>query len=402
MADLTAQDTQLFDQVAPRYMIIVEGKELGSDITDRISSLEVDLDIDQSDEISVVVDDHDRAMSESKALAEGNLIHVYMGYGMDLHHMSTGQITSWLPDYPRDSLPTLQVKALDILHKSMDTAKHNGGFRKQKDSEIAKHIMTDHMKLQADTDLTEGIRARLQKKGVSDYAFVKRLALLNNYYFWVDYDVDKERWTGHWREKGKVHSDQEVMYSFIYNNDLAVSLLEFKPEFNSRGQTTEVEVVSYDKKTKKTIKQVVKEEKKGPDTKFTDVEPIEDEIVSGASVVFTAFGQRMEVISSKPFKSSKMAQKWAERYLKSRSDNFLTGDGVVVGTPDLRPRQIHYLGGMGARFNGQWELTHTRHAMGPDMAYETTIKARKIHDPSNPNSGVADVPLVARLATARL
>lgn len=397
-------------KIAPRFEILIDSTiqeigdfQVGTDITSRILNLEVDFDIDATTEILVTADDRDNFFSEKKVFAEGNLIHVYMGYDLELEHVASCEVVAWEPSYPRDGIQTLRIRAHDILHRFMDRAEHPGGVhRNSKDSDIAKHLIEDHMKLESEIDLTEVIHNRVQKKGVSDYHHLKRLALINNYYLWADYDIKKHIWSIYWKDKEKVREKQEEKYSFYWNNNSAVSLLDFNANFHTREQISGVEVVNIDTNLKKPIKSIVKEEKKGQDVKFVDDEPIENEIKSGSSIVFTAFEQRFEVITNKKFKNKKAAQIWVEKYLKNRNEEFLTGSGTVIGTPSLRPRQVHWLGGLGARLSGEWELTHVRHMMGSNRSYETEFTARKLFDPSNPKSGVAKVPVVERFISKTL
>lgn len=418
-------------QIAPNYALIVGDTDIQADITDRIESVEVDFDIDKATEITLVCDDSDRAISGYKIFGEGNIVHVYMGYGSDLDYVATGEVIRWVPQFPRSSAPTVTIKAYDASHKHMDRQGHRGGssIKNVRDSDVATHKIGTHMSFKTDVDQSDGTHTRWQKKGVSDYHFVKRLALINGFYYWVDYDPHNEVWVGHWRDKKKLRMEQEKMYSFIYNNNVAVSLLEFGIETTLRGQSTEVEVVGWNEKLKQPISAIVKEEesyelphkpgrgagerweveqkkthpglkrilkKKIPANIFTDMDPTETGIPKATAMVFTAFGQRLEVVSHKPFASKKAAQAWAERYMRARQENFVIGDGVIVGTPDLRPRQIHLLGGLGSKYDGQWEFTQVKHKMAKGHPYEIRFQARRLYDPTNPKPPPVYVPIVPR------
>jgi len=387
-------------QNAPRVQLVGESVAFGQDVLDRLQHVKAHLEIGKASEITLRLDNSSDAITDSKALAEGNIIHLYLGYGVGLDHVCSGEIQKWAPNFPRDGKRVVEIKALDLSHRAMDTDKYQkkagGAHRNTRDSDIAKQYISKRMGLYPDVDSTSGTVRRFHKKGVSDYQFISRIALLAGYYFWVDYDMAKGRWVGHFKSKGNVYASQDEMYSFMYGNDSSVSLINFKPEFQMRGQTTEVEVVGYDTKTKKTIRQIVREEKTGASSKFVDTDPIDDQIVSGASVVFTALGNRHEVISNKPFRSAKAALAYAKRFMKSRGENFLTGVGNVVGTAELRPMQIHKLGGIGTRFTGKWELTRVVHEVGGDAPYEVEFSSRKVYDPTKTRAGEEYVQTVAR------
>ena len=83
--------------------------------------------------------------------------------------------------------------------------------------------------------------------------------------------------------------------------------------------------------------------------------------------------------------------------MKNRLENFIHGNGAVVGTSPLRPRQIHYLG-TGDRFGGRWEFVKCTHKILTDGPYEVTFDARRMYEPTDPKANSAnDVPVVPRL-----
>jgi phage protein D len=436
------------DQTAPRYMVTINDTKLKDDVTSRIRSIHVDFDIDKATEIKIDVHDHDGWVSKNKFFAEGNLIHVYIGFSKSLIYLASGEIVKWAPVFPREGNPTLTIHAYDGSHASMDRQGHKGGsvMKQVRDSRVVQHKIAEHMGHMADCDTTDGIFNRIQRKGISDYQFVKRLALLSDFYYWCDWDLGYKCWVGHFKNKDKLRKAQEKMYSFIYNNDVAVSLLDFDLDFSMRGMPTDIEIVSFDQDLKKPINKVIRETRgqylahsPGPgstdpterkksrkrdnpyvhkinepttyhglgeklnkrmkveDSSFTDTDPFKGAIPKGTSLTFTCFGRRIYVVADKPFKNEKDAAGWAARFMSSRLENFVMGSGHVVGTPDLLPRQIHYLGELGPRFSGKWELTKVVHKVLTEGPYECDIEARKLYEPTDPEPDFLMVPVVPRM-----
>ena len=433
--------------IAPRYMIMSGDHEIGDDVTHLIRDIHVDFDVDKATEIIISAHDPDGDLRDMPYFPPGGLIHVFGGFGDSLNYLASGEIVRWVPVYPRGETPSISIHAYDGSHASMDRQGHKGGsvMKNVRDSRVVTHKITEHMGFLADVDETDGIFSRIQRKGISDYQFVKRLALLNDFYFWVDYDLNKKRWVGHFRDKGKLRKEQQLMYSFFYNNDIAVSLLEFKLDFSMRGMPTDIEIVSFNPDEKKSIKAVSQETRgkflkhaPGPgttdpserkkkrrrdniythkinepttfhglgeilwkrqlveDSTFADMEKLGPP-AKGTTLTFTCFGQRIYAVSDKPFTNMKQASGWAARFMKNRLENFIHGSGAVVGTTPLRPRQIHYLG-TGDRFGGRWEFVKCTHKILTDGPYEVAFDARRMYEPTDPKANSAnDVPVVPRL-----
>jgi phage protein D len=435
-----------YDFIAPRYLILVNDTKLQDDIAARIRDIHVDFDVDKATEIKISAHDHDGKLRDYKYLAPGSLIHVWVGYGAALEYLASGEIVKWTPGYPKDGPPTIEVCAYDGSHANMDRQGHKDGstMKSVRDSKVVTHKITEHMGHIADVDETDKIISRLQRKGISDYQFVKRLALLNDFYYWCDFDIKNKKWVGHFRDKRSLRKQQEAMYSFIYGMDNAVSLIDFKLDFTMRGMSTDIEVVSWDNDLKKPINAVIKEtegiytdhaggrgganpserQKKQrkasifvhkqnnentyqalgqylhqntlmEDSSFTDLEKFPAP-AKGTMLTFTCFGQRIFVVADKPFKNQKDAAGWATRFMKARLENFIHGNGTVVGTPNLRPRQIHYLG-TGDHFGGRWEFTKVTHKILTNGPYEVDFEARRMYEPTDPKANQAkDVPVVPR------
>ena len=436
-----------YDFIAPRYLVLVNDTLLKDDIAGRIRDIHVDFDIDKATEITISCHDYDGKLRDYKYLAPGNLIHVWVGYGKSLEYLASGEIVKWVPIYPRDGKPVIEIHAYDGSHASMDRQGHKGGstMKNVRDSTVVTHKITEHMGHLADVDETDGVVSRLQRKGISDYQFVKRLALLNNFYYWCDFDIKAKHWRGHFRDKTRLHKWQKEMYSFVYNNDVAVSLLDFKLDFTMRGMSTDIEIVSFQQDNKKTVNTVISETRgqylghapgPGPsddpsqrkkarrkdslfvhkinegttyqglgailhqntlveDSSFTDLQKLGPPD-KGTTLTFTCFGQRIYVVSDKPFQSAKQAAGWAARFMKSRLENFIHGSGTVVGTLGLRPRQVHMLG-TGDHFGGRWEFTKCHHKILTEGPYEVDFEARRVYEPTDPKSNQAsDVKIVPR------
>jgi hypothetical protein len=137
------------DDLSPGFAVVVEGEELQGDVTQYITLLEYEYDIDLADVGRIVVANPGFMWSEGvagnanlppvtsdagpmpetplpldmlsfKAFQPGNSIDFYMGYGFAETFMGRGVIAKHLPIFPQSGMPTLDLRAYDKRFYMMD------------------------------------------------------------------------------------------------------------------------------------------------------------------------------------------------------------------------------------------------------------------------------------------
>jgi len=163
--------------------------------------------------------------------------------------------------------------------------------------------------LDADPYTVGGPKDLLQKVGVSDYEFVKGLANITGYIFWVDAD-EKGVWTLHFKDPEKM-VEQEKKYTFKYNFGDGGTLLSFKPEVLIKGAKTKIVAKTMDPFTGKVLAAEIEETdaKKSPELEATGDQdgPVEKSYPSGSAVKLYLNDFAFEVVSTifaKPFTNS--------------------------------------------------------------------------------------------------
>jgi len=143
-------------------------------------------------------------------------------------------------------------------------------------------------------------------------------------------------------------------------------------------------VLLYDKKTRKIERTIIAERRPSENVSLAGARvgpgqlTAKKSIVSGARVRFTAFGQTITAIADKPFRSKKDAKQFVEQFLRAHERDFLTLEGMVVGLPSLRSRQVHQIKGLGARLDGFYKFTNVKHHMKPDAIYHCEFAGYKL------------------------
>lgn len=371
------------DYLAPRFQIKVEDTSLENDILRYVTGVEYVEQEDSASKIVLHITNKELRFSESRLFAEGNHIELWMGYGNKLKFMNRCQIVKPNPMYPRDSLPQLNVVAYDLSHKLMGNEKDFKGkvYRKKKDSEIASAIFKKYFITPDVVDTKKIISTRVHKKAMNPWEFLKKMAKINDYVINVRYDIEAKKFLGYFGPSEI--EKQEMVYDLAWGEgEIDSVLFEFYPDISIPSQTTDLEMVYTDFRTKKTKKIKIQiDKKKAEDTlykAYNGKEKLKVFFNNGPSIAFNIYGQRLKSVQGPTFKSVKDAKRYAAMWFTRMQEEFIIAEGTCLGIPDLRMGQTHDFNGLGSRFNGEYHITSVRHTMTPGNIYEVDFTARKV------------------------
>lgn len=369
------------DLLAPRFLLTVEGTRLREDVTAFVREVEYEEQRDHAGSIRLEVLNQNFRFLDDRVFAEGNWLDLWVGYaGKPLHFLNRGVIVAPDPRFPRAGIPTLSVVAHDVSQNLMTVgAKDRGRTYSGTDSDIVRQVYGEEG-IAALTFDTRTQVTRTRKRGQPRWAFLRRLAQLHGFVIWVRYDPAERTWMGYFGPPDA--ADQPSKHRFVYGTGEAdATLLEFHPRSSLTSQSTEVEVSYTDPKTRKHHRIRIEVRKKDAErTRFTAATgrgKLRCEIGNGPSVTLTCLGQREEVVADRQFSSPSEARRWAVAWFAERQDEFVTGEGTLVGSPDVRIGQVHELVGLGPRLSGDWVLTRVTHRLSGSSLYETEFTASK-------------------------
>lgn len=385
----------MFDDLKPSVKLEVEGEELSADVTDALVSVECELTRDIASQITVKIANpiedtlgagiagRSFVFLEEKAFQPGNEIRVHLGYGDRLSFVGAGIIQRHLPRFPPAGLPTLAIVARDASVRMMDgeTAAEARNYAYFDLDTAVLDVFNRHgITPKEVTPLVNSFRSDLHKKrGMTDYQFVKGLANIAGYEFRVELNTTTNKWEGIWRPP---KSDQRKKYTFRYLNGPASTLMSFDPEWGLHDSPTEVRAFYFDR-TSRTWEVLSaggsgtagESLKKGKGKKS---DRVTQPIVDLNKIRIAAGDVAIEYVPERPFRTADEASRFAERWLKARRDNFLTGRGRTTGVEDLRPGDVHDLQGLGVQLSGDWEFTTVRHVFTPSDGYFCDFFANKV------------------------
>jgi phage protein D len=424
MARLPSQRfVRLGADVAPGFDLIISGRDASAStqlfnaIRPLIASITYEEDEQLASKLEIAVINQPEALLgssvnwdaviDSKAFAEGNFIDLYLGYGNTTDFVGRTEITEWLPVFPEEGPGQFQIVALDARHKMMEgnqfklkdaakDRKRKTSYSNMADEQIVKKI-AEKYSMSVDVDSTESKKhtkvsrtaagtttkrsvfpTRIHQSGVTDWQFLLRLAEINRFDLWVDYNPISKKWVLNFKKRLDAG---QADFQFNYNGKDG-SLISAEPAFVMTGQTTDVEVLTFDRRNRKLERSVITEATAAENVNFRTATPgnfqAKKTITKGARVRFSAFGQVIEAFTDRPFRSRTEAETFVKNWLKERERDFLVLRGATVGVETLHPRQIHEFVGMGTRLDGFYRLTQTRQILVPNSLYKTELMGNKV------------------------
>lgn len=406
------------DRFAPDYDIIINGHSLINEVRQHVVSVEYEDNEELFDQMKITLngffDDPVTGKTISvcewvlsdPTFSEGNIVWAMMGYKGSPRLIGGGEIVKREFDY--SSQPTVTIIAYEPLHRMAQVfADDARPYPKMRSSDIVKKIAqkdaygkskigalfnTEHIdRLPIFTP-----RAEVQKRGESDYAFLKRLADVRGWHLFTRFDLKSKKFNLYY---GPDVDKQETIFRYEYNPETEQypedTILKFTPTINVIDQHTEVEVTSVNEKSKKKVEQNRKyvpyaDGKKpinrtlsGTNTSFKQTE-----LQNPVAYRFQLFGVSKRIIAKRPFKSEQEVKKFVINWARDTIKNFITGTLEVAGNEYLQSRQNLYLFGLGITFSGdegnpaKWYIQKVTHkiSVSGQLVYSCNADLRKVID----------------------
>jgi len=396
----------------PRFEVKIAGANLPQNVLRDVLQLTYSDNVKELDSFEFTVNNWDAEKhefkyvgSETTASLSSNPLHrlfnpsrheveVSMGYENNLTLMMKGNFTTMEPTFPNSGGPTLTVRGLNILHKLrsgqysyswMPDEKHPNGW---KESEIAKSLRKvpdlDHKEEGKNKEAKKPfpLEVEIDENALSKEHPITYVAQDGQYD--IDFLLSRARRIGYVvfvkeeeREKGRVTKERRLYFGpseanhpglrpLTFELKWGVSLIDFKPTLTTANQVKTVVVQGTDRSTKKPItgKASLDEPRFG----------LNRDLIK----LLEASDARDERVVDRPVATQQEADELARAILRERSKDILKANGTCVGLPELRAGQRIKIGGLGARFSGEYFVTDTVHTIN-DSGYITRFGARREH-----------------------
>lgn len=379
-------------EMAPAYMIKVARVDIDVGVTDLINTVTYESADGIADVMKINVLNPDGELSDSKIFQIGNEMELWGGYGPSLEYIGATVIDNSDADFPDGGQPLLTVTGYTRDKQMMDNSppdakkskkggkKGKGGraFKDARYSDAVADRAKDYL-FKADIDPTPDAPHNFyQKAGMNDYEFVKGLANLTGFVFWVDRNRAGQ-WILHFKDPLIVSALQLKKFTFRYNTELA-TLLRFKPHMAFTGGYTKLVAHVKNAQTGKLLKVEVEDGKVGSDTEFAGrpKDKIKEPPPSGGGVKLFLGDFSVDVQTTKKFTTEAELKLWAQQWFERSRDNFVIAQGKTTGVETVFARQIHAVEGTALLYDGDYTFDRVKHVFDSGGGYILDWHGRKV------------------------
>lgn len=360
------------DFYVPAFEVKVGPQRVSREVIHDITQVSYKDNVKEIDSFEITLSNWDSRTRDFKysdldTFNPGKKVELWMGYFGKLHLMLTGEITGLKPSFPSGGQPTLVVSGLNLLHR-LRKKQESHSYQGVTDNQIAKQIQ-GRLGITIETEENApGQREQYQylfQDNQYDILFLMQRARAIGY----DLTVIEEGDSTNLKSKpSKLRfAPSENIKTTIYELKYGISLIEFQPTLTTAHQVGKVTVRGWDAVKKKPIEVTVGRR---------DLETKGVGKAGGQEAIEQTFSEREEIIVNRPVASEQEARTLARRTLENNAKEMVTGNGSVVGLPDLRAGCIIYISGVGRRFSGRYFVTSTTHTIG-DSGYTTHFECRR-------------------------
>ncbi len=364
--------------------------------------IHVVLELDQMASFEITLNNWDEKLlrfkyAESEASTEvfrvSRLVAIQLGYAGKPVPVVSGPITSLRPAFPDSGAPTIRISGTDGMQKLKDSKPRPGQqvfYRDKADWEIVEQVAQrapNNMQVHI-PDKTGPRHPLVVQKNQDDASFLMERAKRIDYDCYVTSDVVTGTQTLHFEPPADGRPGMPVRaFQLTYGPGLAAArggraatggplvpnLIEFTPTLTAAAQVSSVTVRGWDPRTKQPI---------GVTATAHDLPSGQGSGLTGPAAATEALGGREDTVIDMPVASEQEARVLAAALLRERAYQFITGTGRVAGLPELRPRDMLEIHGVGLRFSGNYYVTQVEHTLSAS-GFFTGFRARRIADGSH-------------------
>jgi len=370
---------------APDFLVTINGQDLEARDETKVVEVSVDDRVDAAQFFFIRLALVDAAVAKSdwiddQLLREGGKVCIKMGYaGRPLRTMIEGEITAVQSHFSSRRPESLVLQGFDRLHRLRRGMKSRT-YQRMTDWEIARKIADEHgLKLQGDPTSTKF--EHVYQNNLSDMDFLLDRAAR------IDYEVTAANTTLYF---GKSREARTKVTTLEWGEPGAQELISVALRLTTANQASDIVVRGWNPKEKR---EIVGRGKVGDETTRMDGSQTGGDLATGA------FGQAHTVVVDHPVGSVSEADALARARFNQLSLQLIVGDGVCMGSPEVRAGEVIELKGLGRRFSGLYYVVGSKHTCGRQTGGYLTEFSVSRNAAAGGETGAAGA-LAARGATA--
>lgn len=346
-----------FDTLAPEFRIEIDGSEVPEKLRADLVAVRVLEDIHATGMFSFTLNCWDTVEMKVKwidddLLKEGKTVVLHMGYRDQMKKLFTGEINGLEPEFHTSEAPLLTVRGYDRGQRLMRKRKTKS-YLQMKDSDIARQIASNSG-LSPEVEDSSVMLEYVLQHNQTDLEFLQHRAEK------IGFEVFAQDNKLYFRPRQTNGAEALTLRREI-------ELLEFYPRSTTMNQVEEVVFQGWDPKKKKEMKA---ESRAGNVRNKLGA-------TSGPDAVKKAFKGTQSMTVRAPLSSQGEGDQMALALLNEMALVHVTGEGICIGSVDLRPGKLIKIEGLGDRFSGSYYVTSTEHSFLPNRGYRTAFTVRR-------------------------
>lgn len=320
----------------PLFKIVIDGKEIMKEGVG-VSSISINTSIERKSESCVftINNGFDPLKRNFRwvddMLVLGKKVDVSIGYFSKLELVFTGIISSVRIDYHFESI---EVTALDISFLMM-RGTSSTSWEKKKHSDIVSEIAKKYTSYTV-IDPTSIQYNKVTQDGETDYQFINRLAIANNYDFFV---------IGNYLYFRKPLSERNPVVTLEYGENLHT----FSIDADITKQVSGVVVRSWNHLENTVI-----------EGKATKINKLGTNSKTGVDIMNSLGKDHIEYVNAN-VESIEEAKSRAEAILNNYGMLLLRAEGECVGIPEIRAGRYMQINGVGQKYSQLYYITSANH-----------------------------------------
>ncbi|MEA3354635.1 MAG: hypothetical protein U9Q33_12560 [Campylobacterota bacterium] len=340
--------------LVPEAKIKIGNKDVPKTIFEKFIKLKVSSSADAMDMAKIVFNDNMGCeLQEESIFTIGKPITISLGYSQKYKEIFNGEICRIDYNFAPGQSNYIELICFDKLFK-LSRIRHSQAFVKMKDSDIAKKLAAE-AGLQCDVDATTTTIDYLFQNNQTNLDFLRMRAKRIGYEVAID--------GGKFIFKKARYAKQDKGVELKWEEDL----IEFSAKVDATNVLEEIVVTSWDPVKKERVegKAQAGSEAKVASPKNKGTSEVKSKIKDKAK------NYKIDIPNLKAGEAKNIAK--AE--LTRRSMDFLTGNGMCVGNPEIKASKIIKIKNVGKKISGDYYVVSCEHLYGPG-GYRTLFEVK--------------------------
>jgi phage protein D/phage baseplate assembly protein gpV len=330
---------------APRFTIRISGLTMAADITDQVTQLTVETDLDLAGTFSFTLRNADNAVLDSALFDLGKTVEIHLGYGNDLGAAFLGEVTAIEPTFPQDGSPVVRIGGYDKSYKLRRSQPKPTTYEYMSDSDIAVQIAVENGLVPVVDPTPDFSEAVPQVE--SDMAFLKARARRHFFDVYVEWD--------------RLHFQFPRPQAAAHVLEWGRNLSNFSPRISSAGLAGLQVIRGYNQELAQTILGIAL-------AADFDLDNLEERLGSSALDLLASLVRKGR--GSQTVDNPLDAVVVARSLLADLLEGMYEGTGSCIGIPELTAGRYIVIQGVGRRFSGTYRLRKVTHRID-DSGFHT-------------------------------